>query len=506
MYEFENITPTNGFDIKDLNNARQNNYAWSMAELDGYIYVGTGRNIPLLVLQSISPGIKIPSILATNGQDNGAEIWRYKKDGSLPWIRVFEAANGSGITGFRYMISDNPLNGAPALFAATFGTKARVFKSTNGVNWFEMPDTLEGTSSRAMITLRGKLYIATIDEVSGDETPLLYSSDDPEFYPWKKVIDPTKPGFEEDKNPQGAISNMVIFNNRLYVATSSSEGAMVWRTNSFEPKMNDWTLIVDHGFGDKANKYVLSMGVFKNYVYVSGTKSLPLAWAIPMGCDIIRIDKRDNWALVVGGRPLIPSKPSKGERRKSLSGLNSGFNNPFNVYAWQIQEHNDKLLISTFDDSSNMEVILTTLLANREYLENEIGEVITRIVIEAYKIVVSLLSKYHYPIGFDMFVSYNGIDFKRIVKRGLNNPNNYGGRILFVDNEDELYLGTANPFEGCEVFKAYEECDSCDQDSCYNYDYDLMNADKMMVDEFIRNFDILNKHLPLILEKLAIHK
>ncbi|MGI6631047.1 MAG: hypothetical protein ACOX4H_11180 [Bacillota bacterium] len=36
-----------------------------------------------------------------------------------------------------------------------------------------------------------------------------------------------------------------------------------------------------------------------------------------------------------------------------------------NVYAWQIQEYKGRLFVSTFDDSSNMEVILTTLLANR---------------------------------------------------------------------------------------------------------------------------------------------
>jgi len=55
-----------------------------------------------------------------------------------------------------------------------------------------------------------------------------------------------------------------------------------------------------------------------------------------MGCDIIRIDKCDNWQLIVGGNPLIPLTPSQGDERRGISGLGSGFNNPFNVYAWQI--------------------------------------------------------------------------------------------------------------------------------------------------------------------------
>ena len=129
--------------------------------------------------------------------------------------------------------------------------------------------------------------------------------------------------------------------------------------------LNEWTLIVDQGFGDPANKYTLSMGVFKDHLYVSGTKELPLSWFLPRGCDIIRIDKIDNWELIVGGNPFSPPTSTTKELQKSSPGLGSGFNNPFNVYAWQIQKYDNKLLVSTFDDSSNMEVILDTLMVNQ---------------------------------------------------------------------------------------------------------------------------------------------
>lgn len=453
MYSLKKITPTNGFDFNDLNNARQNNYAWAMAELDEYIYVGTGRNVPLSVLQSLAPGINPPALLEPIPQSNLAEIWRYKKDGSLPWNRVYKAKD-STMAGFRFMISYKPAGGSFAIFAASLGTAVKVLKSTNGCDWFEMNlGTLEGTSSRSMVVFNHKLYIATVfdqDLTGGD--PLLYSSRDPEFYPWEKIIDKNVPGFDPSKNPSGSIYNLAVFNNRLYVATSSSGGAQVWRTNGIEPSLNDWTLIVDKGFGDSANEIVLSVGVFKEYLYVSGTKSLPLAWAVPFGCDIIRIDKRDNWELVVGGRPLIPSTPSKGQRGNSISGLRSGFNNPFNVYAWQIQEYKGKLLVSTFDDSSNMEVILDTLLGNRAAIEARITPELTQILINIYAAVVRILAIIKYPIGFDLYESENGKTFKQIVRGGLNNPNNYGGRILFVDSDEKLYIGTANPFEGCEVW------------------------------------------------------
>lgn len=59
---------------------------------------------------------------------------------------------------------------------------------------------------------------------------------------------------------------------------------------------------------------------------------------MPLGFDLIRIDENDNWDLVVGGKPIVPSSPSTGKRCvQSLSGYASGFDNLFNVYGWQIQ-------------------------------------------------------------------------------------------------------------------------------------------------------------------------
>lgn len=454
MFGFNKITPINGFDLDNINNARQNNYAWSISELGEYIYVGTGRNILLGIIRSLQPNAQIPILIKADPIDSLAEIWRYKKDGTLPWERVYKAPEGSGISGFRFMIMDRPFGGNPCIYAATYGVKAQILKTTNGVNWFILEDTvLQGTSSRAMVIQNGKVYVATINEANQSPIPLLYSSVDPEFYPWEVVINTAALGFDSSKNPSGAITNMEVFNNKIYVATSNPDGVQVWRTNGVEPELNEWTLIVDKGFGDSANKYSLSIGTFRNHLYVSGTKQLPSAWAVPEGCDIIRIDKQDKWQLVVGGDPLMPATPSKGVRGRSLSGLGSGFSNPFNVYAWQIQEYKGKLLISTFDDSSNMELILDIVLANRLALYKLIGIDATDTIINSYDSIVRLLNENKYPIGFDLYVSMDGINFSPLSLNGLGNPNNYGGRILFVDSLNELYLGTSNPFQGCEVWK-----------------------------------------------------
>lgn len=146
-----------------------------------------------------------------------AEIWRYKKDETLPWEKVYKAPADSGITRFRFMIKDRPSGGNPCIYAAAFEKKVQVLKTTNGVNWFILPDeVMRGTSSRSMLIQNGKVYISTIDETNPSEVPMLYSSEDPEFFPWVSVIDYNAPGFDPTRNPRGSISNMEVFYNRIY--------------------------------------------------------------------------------------------------------------------------------------------------------------------------------------------------------------------------------------------------------------------------------------------------
>lgn len=495
MLNFNEITKTNGFDFMNLNNARQNNYAWSISDLGDYIYVGTGRNIITNILKAIEPSIQVPSLVKPYPVDNLAEIWRYKKDATLPWNRVYKAPEGSGMVGFRYMIRHKPFGGSPCLYAAALGESVKVLKTTNGVNWYLVQDTvLPGTSSRAMISHKGKLYIATIDETNSTQLSYLYSSEDPEFYPWKPVINYDAPDFNPYRNPSGPISNMAVFNNRIYVAISGEDGVKIWRTNQEEPRLNDWTLVSDNGFGDPSNKYSLSMGVFKGYLYVSGTKQLPLSWLVPRGCDVARIDKCDNLEIVVGGGSILPGHKKKCIDSNSLSGLRSGFNNPFNVYAWQIQEYQDRLLISTFDDSSNMEVILYTILANRQALERLIGAPAVNVLILIYRAIIKLLKAIKYPFGFDLYSSEDGINFSSVFLNGLNNPYNYGGRILYVDSCNDLYIGTANPFQGCEVWKAGAK-EFCDLEPCYENHYKNLWDARNTIE---KNYSVLEENMTVI--------
>ncbi|WP_324824050.1 hypothetical protein [Sinanaerobacter sp. ZZT-01] len=504
MYEFKKITPLNGFDLNDLNNARQNNYAWSMCELDDYIYVGTGKNIPYSTIKKFAPNAQIPFLIKPNNPLNhSAEIWRYKKDGSQKWERVFQAKQNSKLTGFRFMMQDNPPNSAPCIYAAAVGEKTsmQILKSSNGINWFfvQMYE-LPGSSTNSMLRHGNYLYVAPIDEFSTTSFPPLYRSQNPEFYDWEPVINPFALYFDSSCNPHSQITAMSEFHDKIYVATVNSDGVQIWRTNSEEPEMNHWTLVADKGFGDSLNKYTFSMEEFNGYLYVNAAKELPFAWAVPLGCDVLRIDQKDRWELVVGGRPLLPSTPSTGTRKESLSGLGSGFNNPFNVYAWQMKEFNKQLIVSTFDDSSNMELLLAILLANKTAIENAIGPHNTKMILSIYEKIIAVLHQFEYSIGFDFYVSDDGVHFKWVTLRGLCNPSNYGGRTLYIDTFNDLYLGTANPFQGCEVFKTdgNTHFDGCPVEKLH-YEY-LADIEEMLE----VHWDILSKNLPVIFDHVTL--
>ena len=53
--------------------------------------------------------------------------------------------------------------------------------------------------------------------------------------------------------------------------------------------------------------------------------------------------------------------------------------------------------------------------------------------------------------GFDMYVTEDGVNFTTLTTNGFNDPYNHGLRIFAVTNQG-LCLGTANPFNGCQVW------------------------------------------------------
>ena len=131
-----------------------------------------------------------------------------------------------------------------------------------------------------------------------------------------------------------------------------------------------------------------------------------------------------------------------------------------------------------------------------------IGPKVTGLLIEIYKSIVGILRQIKYSKGFDLYISKDGIHFESIFRNGLDNPNNYGGRILYVDDHKNLYIGTANPFQGCEVWKA-SDIDGFDTKPCGDdYYKNLWEIRKIVSD----NYDILSQCMPEVLKFIPKEK
>ena len=162
MFGFKKLTGINGFDYYNLNSAIQNDFAWSMAELNDYIYVGTGRNLFSSTITNVLPDVitKLPLIVDDKfRRNNFAEIWRYKKDHSLPWMKVYKSSRNNGSNGFNTMITHKPVSASPAIYAAGTGEKLTIVKSLNGIRWLTVDTSnIECTICKSMISLIGLLY------------------------------------------------------------------------------------------------------------------------------------------------------------------------------------------------------------------------------------------------------------------------------------------------------------------------------------------------------------
>lgn len=452
---FKKITKVNGFDTENPDNAKQNNYVWSMAELGDYIYVGTARNIAYSILSNqIFGDIPIPPILIPQDVDYAGEIWRCKKNSRKKWERVYKAPVNPMNIGFRFMI--NYRNALYAGALTPLSPNLLVLKSTNGTEWKAL-SPVQGYSTRAMVEHNGKLYMGALP-LSGVSAAQLFVSSDPETDGWTKIE-----FGETDKKPRGNIDLLLSFNNHLYVATALPTGFELWRTAGAEPQKDDWIQVVDQGAGDARNEHPWSIGVFKDYIYIGtaievAIKSIDPSNPIvaPKGFDVIRVDKNDSWELVIGGKPVVATQPTTGVRGLPLSGYPSGFGDITNGYCWQLQAFGDHLYLGTWSWNDlippfvpYIPEILLSRLANSEAIIAGINEFLSFfspiIVEKMYQIGERF-------IGFDLWKTEDGIRWEPVSLNGFDNPFNYGVRILFASSEGKLYVGTANPFEGCEVW------------------------------------------------------
>ena len=103
--------------------------------------------------------------------------------------------------------------------------------------------------------------------------------------------------------------------------------------------------------------------------------------------------------------------------------------------------------------------------------------------------------------GFSLYSSSDGIHFDPVFLDGFNNRYNYGGRILFVDSQNDLYIGTANPYEGLEVWKGKYDCEYDIEDETFDYD-EIYETIRCYINDLEDYKDSINEAIQFVFTQL----
>jgi hypothetical protein len=422
---------------------RQNSWAWSMAWYNGKLLVGTARSEQCitdlsqhLILPSQPYPPKDPDISCpANGNDLmlQAEIWSFDPTTAI-WTMVFQSPLSVAVpntsptlmvppdVGFRDMFIYEESDGTEALYVGGCSSVeihpgvpgGRLLRSIDGVNFAPVPQdpgtflgNLGNACFRGMETLNGQFFAMAVDwkgqgTVIQSPTPWLGDNT------FQQISSPVTPAYE-----------IGIFNNLLYVTFVNREtGFSVAYTNPVGTLPYTYTTVLPNG-GYKtpdADPIALSMQVYDGYLYVGGDgvrNGVPLA---DQGAELFRIHSDNTWDLITG-----TSRSTPAGQKNSLSGLDVGFSWFLNQHMWRMAVHDSRLYVGTFDES-----VLLRYDNGAAAWEPE--------------------------FGFDLWWTQDGTYFSQVDQQGFGDPFNMGVRTM-VSTPYGLFLGSANPFFGLNVYK-----------------------------------------------------
>jgi len=480
-------------------------YVGSNRNLAYFIYGGsymTSEQIEDLSLNYLSGDLPYEQPGAT---DFRAKIFRYKLDGTEPWEEVYQSpiqfVSGDVTigkeSGFRGMQTYAPAGQDPALFAVTFNEGVskpvcRVLKFPSDFTPGGTPEEVftDATGSLRGITIHdGKLFVGTdgykdtVPSVWCSENPVSNDSWSPVLFPWDVTT-----------SNRSGVWDLISYNGYLYVfaTTRVYKGRYV---GMGEPGTNSqgwtWETIVGSKLSQGAkyprglgNPNIAAMSPFpfsvdgRDYVYVTTFANMPLAlgylaaamngvvspdvafarfFAMLDPAQVYRFDENDDWEMIIGDldKNVYPTSDDWGTLEGTpvfgsrLGNYGAGFYNPsleqilagddtnlsFNQYTWWMDTYDGNLYCTTFDYR-----VFT------RYIRDLTSD---PTVIERLDMVDRLNTN---PMGFDLYVTKDGINWSAVTRDGFGDPYNYGGRTL-KSTPEGLFVGTGNPFWGAQVWK-----------------------------------------------------
>jgi len=462
--DFKRIS-NNGWDSID-NLQDKNDYAWSMkyyqpdGDAEGQLYVGSGNNVLGLVVsqfEAILLGEEelVPPIYSP-------EVRRYTPGAKrTEWDRVLDYKDvmepGDEIFGFRYLQEyRSQATGKKHLYAATMGNNAILWRSESGDSgtWERFWESGENGSIRYIADHNGIMYIALATDIPFVKVPgEIWASDGENV--WPVVQD----GFGNTENR--GFQFLTSWNGWLYTGTNNPvEGYEIWKFAGPDSNLQQGDLISDGvplitgGGPSDINVWAATPAVFKGHLYVGSM--IPVGFEPETGkgfkgTDIVRIAPDDSWEVVVGP--------------DSLSGYGSGFDRLWNVYCWQMAEHQGTLYASTFDLSTiirfgasqippTLDSLPEVLLAGLRVALNggiQGTDYGFEKPVDDKELGLPLNDVFNF--GADIYKSVDGVNWEPLTVDGLGHPRNYGFRTM-QSVGDTFYLGSANAFEGLQVWEA----------------------------------------------------
>jgi len=428
-----------------------NSYAYSYAWHQGYLYIGTHRD--LLVLARTRFKFDIPTQIwpvevpeTFDPREQGGEIWRYDANADH-WERVYKSPVTAGTdgrtvpvaAGFRSMVVFQGRSDAQASLytipsCGSYGIGPVLLRSSDGSNFEQIGEPGLGlgdgniTAYRSMISFKDRLFMAPAGSRGADPNvayqAVIFCSDDPSAGKWQAA---NLNAFGEPSNY--GIYDMCVAGDYIYAGTMNiREGCQLWKTKAEGEPPFHWTKVLDRG-ADRAGYYnqgVVCLTEFQGCVYfgtgVQNGGYDKVNNIGPAAGEVICVYPDDTWDIVAGDPRM-----TRVGLKIPLSGLGAGFDNPFAGYIWRMCQHDGCLYVGTMDSSSMLPFGDPKAPERRAF---------DQLTVEQYM---------RWRGGCELWRTGDGSRWSAVTRNGFGNPYNWGIRSL-LSTPRGLFVGTANPY------------------------------------------------------------
>ena len=259
---------------------------------------------------------------------------------------------------------------------------------------------------------------------------------------WATVPDETSVYeiFRDDVPNDTATWQMTVRDGYLYAAPLNLvTGGELWK--SADPAPGNWTRIIYGGYGNPTPQGFMTVTSFGDDIYL-GTVVYPPTFdeaSDVIGTELYRVNPDDSVDLLVGA-----AREVDGVIVEPLSGRGPGFDYPLNAYSWDATVYDGWYYVGTFDFG----------MIGWELAEHIIPGDLPPDWVEFLEFMAQLdANKFG---GFDLYRTQDGIDWVKVSTNGFDDLDNYGIRSM-KPTPWGLLIGTANPYDGFEVWMGNRE-------------------------------------------------